>query len=215
MNATCLLRRRAALTVSTVTAALALTACGSAGIGRTETPGGAGASAEMTARHHNGTDVTFAQHMIMHHRMAIAMSDMAASHGASNQVKALAVKIKKAQQPEIETLSRWLRTWGQKPPQGMEMDHGKDSSPMAKMMHHMRMDDLDGASGKAFDTMFLNMMIMHHRGAVDMARMEQKEGAHEPARKLAGEIVTAQTAEIAQMEKMLAAAGSAALHSGK
>ncbi|MGW6940208.1 DUF6153 family protein [Streptomyces xanthophaeus] len=64
-------------------------------------------------------DVAFAQGMIPHHRQAVVMSDMARPHGASNAVKALAERIKKAQQPEIDAMADWLRAWGERGPSGM------------------------------------------------------------------------------------------------
>jgi len=100
-------------------------------------------------------------------------------------------------------MSAWLTAWGEKVPQGMDgMDHG-DASPMPGMMNDQQMDDMRGASGKAFDTMFLTMMIKHHEGAVEMAETEKKQGAYGPAKELADDIITAQKAEITQMRRML------------
>ncbi|MEU8433245.1 DUF305 domain-containing protein [Streptomyces sp. NPDC029216] len=214
MNAPRSLRRRAALTATVAAAALALTACGDdGGSGGTSTsPGTAAAAAatttpEAATGRHNRADVTFAQGMIPHHRQAVAMSAMAASHGASTEVKTLAENIKKAQDPEIETMSGWLRSWGEKVPEGMTTDngmgHGTDGTPMPGMMGDQRLDELDRKSGKAFDTMFLTMMIEHHKGAITMAETEKKDGAYDPAKQLADQIITTQTAEITKMEQML------------
>ncbi|MFI2372172.1 DUF305 domain-containing protein [Streptomyces sp. NPDC018833] len=209
MNATRPLRRRTALTVTAAAAALALTACGDNGGngGTPAAPTATATSAEAATGQHNQADVTFAQGMIPHHRQAVAMSAMAASHGASDEVKKLAENIKKAQDPEIETMAGWLKSWGEKVPQGMTMDedmgHDMDGSPMPGMMDDQRMDDLDKMSGKAFDTMFLTMMIEHHKGAIAMAETEKKDGAYEPAKQLADQIITTQKAEITQMETML------------
>lgn len=60
---------------------------------------------------------------------------------------------------------------------GMDgMDHG-DASSMPGVMNDQEMDDMRGASGKAFDTMFLTQMIRHHEGAVAMAETEKKARA--------------------------------------
>ena len=48
-------------------------------------------------------------------------------------------------------------------------------------------------------------MIQHHGGAIEMARTEQKKGEDEDVVAPAGDIAKAQTAEIAQMRKLLAA----------
>ncbi|WP_030587793.1 DUF305 domain-containing protein [Streptomyces anulatus] len=207
MNATPFrLRRRAALaTASTAVAALALTACGDDGnSSATSAPPPATASAPATVPtgEHNQADVTFAQGMIPHHRQAILMSEMAQTHAASDEVKALAAKIKKAQDPEIATMTGWLKAWGEKVPTGMDGMDGGDHDGSG-MMDDQRMDMLRGASGTAFDTMFLTMMIEHHEGAVEMAKTEKAEGAYGPAKTLADDIITAQTTEIAQMKTML------------
>jgi uncharacterized protein (DUF305 family) len=74
---------------------------------------------------------------------------------------------------------------------------------MGGMMTAEEMTELENASGKAFDTAFMELMIKHHEGAVDMAETEQADGAHGPATRMAGEIITSQSAEIEQMNKLL------------
>ncbi|WP_086711380.1 DUF305 domain-containing protein [Streptomyces antimycoticus] len=195
--------RRTAVAAATVVTALVLAACGSDGSSSADTPTPTtSARASAPAGRHNQADVTFAQQMIPHHRQAIAMADMAEEHASSNQVKAFARKIQKEQKPEIQTMTTWLKAWGEQVPHGMEgMDH--NASAMPGMMNDHDMHQLKGASGGAFDTMFLTMMIKHHQGAIDMAKTEQQHGAYGPAKKLAASIVTTQTTEITQMRTML------------
>ncbi|MFI6010104.1 DUF305 domain-containing protein [Streptomyces sp. NPDC051243] len=202
------LARRAGLVATAVTAALVLAACGSdngsdTGSGA-QTP--ASASAEDTAGAHNDQDVSFAQEMIPHHQQAIQMAKMASAQASSAEVKDLASRIEKAQDPEIETMSGWLESWGEDVPSSMPgMDHGghSGSSDMPGMMDTEDMDELMDASGKDFDTMFLTMMVEHHEGAVEMATTEKDKGQYGPAKKLADDIITAQTAEIEEMNKLL------------
>ncbi|MFE1255820.1 DUF305 domain-containing protein [Streptomyces fungicidicus] len=208
MTSTRTLIRRAALGTTAVAAALVLAACGSDN--GSDTGSGAqtsaSAGAEDTAGAHNDQDVSFAQGMIPHHQQAIQMSKMAASQASSTEVKDLAARIEKAQDPEIETMSGWLESWGEDVPSSMPgMDHGghSGSSDMPGMMDTEDMDELMKASGKGFDTMFLTMMVEHHEGAVEMATTEKDKGRYGPAKKLAGEIITAQNAEIEEMNKLL------------
>ncbi|MFZ3471806.1 DUF305 domain-containing protein [Streptomyces sp. 4.24] len=208
MNTNRSLPHRAALAATAVAAGLVLAACGSDNSTNTAgtTPATTTAPASTEADRHNQADVTFAQGMIPHHRQAILMSDMVATHGASADVKTLAEKIKKAQAPEIETMSGWLKAWGEKVPTGTGMDgmgHGDGGSGMPGMMDDQDMNGLDNARGNAFDTMFLTMMIEHHEGAIDTAKTEKQQGAYTPAKALADDIITSQTAEIAQMRTML------------
>ncbi|ARZ66720.1 copper resistance protein [Streptomyces albireticuli] len=74
---------------------------------------------------------------------------------------------------------------------------------MPGMMDDQQMNSLKGMTGTAFDKMFLTMMIEHHEGAISMANTEKRRGSYAPAKELADSIVTSQTAEIAQMRKML------------
>ncbi|MEU7240222.1 DUF305 domain-containing protein [Streptomyces sparsogenes] len=203
MNISRSLPRRAAMTAATVAGALTLAACGSDGSSSASTPTPtptASAPASAPAGRHNQADVTFAQQMIPHHRQAIAMADMAEEHASSSQVKAFAQKIQKEQKPEIQTMTGWLKAWGERVPHGME---GMGHNAMPGMMSDHDMHQMKSASGNAFDTMFLTMMIKHHQGAIDMAKTEKQHGAYGPAKKMAAGIVTTQTAEITQMRTML------------
>ncbi|MFP8886408.1 MULTISPECIES: DUF305 domain-containing protein [Streptomyces] len=203
--------RRAALAVAAATAAAVLAACGSqesspAGRGAHDDKPAAGSSAP--AGSHNAADVSFAQGMIPHHRQAVVMAEMAETRAASQKVKDLAAEIRKAQDPEIETMSGWLESWGEQVPpktEGMDgMDHsGHDSHGMSGMMTPEEMADLEKSSGGAFDTAFLEMMIEHHKGAVTMAEEQKENGSYGPAKAMADDIITAQNAEIETMEELL------------
>ncbi|MEU1510896.1 DUF305 domain-containing protein [Streptomyces sp. NPDC005811] len=200
--------RRAALAAVTVSAALLLTACGGDG---ESASAGSSASAAASGGAHNAQDVTFAQGMIPHHRQALEMAGLAADRASSAQVKDLAARIEKAQDPEIEKMSGWLKAWGEDvPEEGASaddsmpgMDHS-GSGGMAGMMDDAGMKTLEKASGAAFDTAFLTLMVEHHEGAVAMAGTERDKGRYQAAKDTAGDIVTGQTAEIAEMKGLLA-----------
>jgi uncharacterized protein (DUF305 family) len=205
------LTRRAAVSAASVAAALVLAACGGNGDSGSDNPSAAPASASagVAAGAHNAQDVSFAQGMIPHHRQALEMARLAAGRASSAQVKGLASRIEKAQEPEIRTMSDWLTSWGEDVPDASAdaadsmpgMDHS--ASGMPGMMGGSDMAALKKASGKAFDAMFLAMMVEHHQGAVVMADAENDKGEYAPAMSLAGDIVTAQTAEITEMNKLL------------
>ncbi|SEF15292.1 DUF305 domain-containing protein [Streptomyces sp. Ag109_O5-10] len=198
-------RTRAVLVALTVTAALALTACGSGDDGADAThashSAAAGATASATAGAHNAQDVSFAQSMIPHHQQALEMAGLAVDRGSSAQVRGLAARIEKAQDPEIRTMTGWLKAWGEDVPMA-GMDHSGHAG-MAGMMSDKDMTMLKQARGTDFDSMFLTMMVEHHRGAVEMAGTEKAKGAYGPATSMADAIVTAQNAEIKEMNKLL------------
>lgn len=147
---------------------------------------------------HGPADVAFAQGMIPHHRQAVTMSQLADTRAASPEVRALADRIEGEQAPEIDRLTAMLTAWGAPADQPMAM------SGMSGMMGPQEMAGLAALSGPAFDRAFLTMMIAHHTGAVQMAQTELAQGTNPQARELAQAIITAQQAEIAEMQRLLA-----------
>lgn len=202
--------RRTALVAAAGAASLVLAACGSSGDSSTGHEGhGSTSSASPSAatsqgRHnaqHNAADVAFAKGMVPHHRQAVEMAGLAPTRAESPEVKKLADAIKKAQGPEIETLSTWLTSWGEQVPAEGAMDHSMHGT--GGMMMPEDMDSLKKASGKAFDTAFLKMMIKHHEGAVEMAKAEKSDGTFPEAKTMATAIITSQTGEITRMNDLL------------
>lgn len=199
--------RTRALTGALTAAAAALVLAGCGGgveSGPAPAPAQPGASQQ-----HNQADMTFAQGMIPHHAQAIEMAQLAEDRAQSEEVKTLARKIADKQRPEIETMTRWLEQWGtQVPPTEMPgMDHGGMGGMgggMQGMMTPEQMQQLEQASGPAFDRMFLQMMTEHHRGAIAAAETEVRDGQYLPATQLARQIINDQQAEIQQMQELLA-----------
>lgn len=160
--------------------------------------GGDTATTSAPASDFNSADVAFAQGMIPHHQQAVEMAALAETNASSQEVKDLAMQIREAQDPEIEQMTAWLTEWDQ--PTEMA---GMDSMAMDGMMTDSQMSDLETASGTEFDTMFLEMMIEHHQGAITMAKTEISDGKNPDAIALAKDIVTAQQAEIQTMQDLL------------
>lgn len=200
MNRT--LVRRILLPV-TVTAVLTLAACGGDDMGGMGHDSGSDAQSTQTgsssAGVFNDADVSFAQNMIVHHQQAVEMADLAATRAANAGVKTIATQIKAAQQPEIDKMTGWLTAWGQPAtPAG-----GHDGHSMPGMMSTQDMDKLKAASGAAFDRQFAQMMIDHHKGAIEMAKEVQTKGTNPDVKKLAADIEKTQQAEIGSLQKFL------------
>lgn len=189
-----------ALTAVPLAAALALAGC--AADGNRSMPGmdhDAGMSSSPSADvegEFNSADAMFAMMMIPHHEQAVEMSDMLLGKtGVDEEVLQLAQQIKDAQAPEIELMQSWLDAWGMPAPDGMEHGDG--------MMSADDMTALESAEGPEASRLFLEQMIVHHEGAIDMAETELDDGVNPDALELAQAIVDAQTAEIATMEDLL------------
>lgn len=187
-----------------------VTACGD------DTPDSA-SQTEVSTTEHNDADVAFASDMITHHAQALSMVDLTLDRDLDPEVQALAEDIRDAQGPEIETMADWLTQWGEDVPATMR-DHvnsGHDMGDMSDTMDDMGHDDMPGmmtsedmealenASDAEFQDMWLEMMIEHHEGAIEMAETEQEDGQFNDAVDLAGQIIDAQQQEIDTMQGLL------------
>lgn len=204
-------RKTTLLAGALLAGALALTAC-SDDSGASHMDSMESGSAESTSTSasenaaFNDADVTFAQGMIPHHQQAIEMAQMASERAQDSRVLDLASRIEAAQQPEIATLTGWLKEWGAEDDGMGGMDHG-GMDHGGGMMSEEDMNALMAASGAEFDRLFLEQMIEHHTGAVEMATTEAGEGQNTEALAMANNIRDTQNAEIAEMRQLLTELG--------
>ena len=175
---------------------------------------------------HNAADVAFVTGMIPHHQEAVEMSDLVLaqpdpSPGSDEAVRAIARQVRDAQAPEIEQMKTWLKDWGMggdtvTDDGGGEMDgHDMDGgdmdgadmggAAMNGMLTESQMNELSQATGAELDQLYLELMIIHHEGAIGMAQTELKEGKNPAALKLAQGVIDTQQAEIKQMQTLLTA----------
>ena len=94
-------------------------------------------------------------------------------------------------------MSDWLKAWNESAT--MASDHTMDG-----MMGVDDLKQLDSAQGTEAARLFLKQMVAHHEGAVMMAQTEMSQGKNADAIKLSKNIVTAQEAEIKEMQDLLA-----------
>ncbi|WP_165068882.1 DUF305 domain-containing protein [Marisediminicola senii] len=179
--------------VGVLAASLTLSACSPA-----EGDSDAGTSSSSTEAF-NDQDVMFARMMVPHHEQAVEMSDMIlAKDGVDPDVTEIAQQIRDAQQPEIEQMEGWLDDWDSSMDMG-DMDHGMDG-----MMSDDDMGELDAAPADTASALFLEQMIEHHEGAIDMAQDELDDGEYPDALQLAETITETQQSEIERMQELLA-----------
>lgn len=169
----------------------------------TATPGGTAAESQMPGGGHSNEDTEFAQMMIEHHVGAIEMADLALERATTPEVRDLATRIRAAQGPEIDRMTTWLDGKGEPTDSGnmTGMDHG--SMEMEGLDQTEAIGELEQATGAEFDRRFLQLMIAHHAGALEMAHTQLDDGVNTEMRDLAQTIVDAQEAEIAEMEALL------------
>jgi len=199
------MNKKIPLVVSTgvLTLALALTGCAD----NSTAPSGQTTSSPQSssASTANEADEMFVTMMIPHHEQAIDMADiLLTKDGADPRVVELAEQIKAAQGPEIDTMLGWLEAWGvDYDPDSMGgMDHGSMGGDDS-MMSEEDMTLLKDAGAADASRLFLEQMIVHHEGAVDMAQTALDDAQNPNVLDLAQQVIDDQTAEIATMQELL------------
>jgi uncharacterized protein (DUF305 family) len=141
---------------------------------------------------YSADDIAFAEMMIPHHEQAVEMSELALLNTSNPEILELAQQIKAAQGPEIELMKSWT---------------GVDASAhaghtMEGMLSDGEISSLRDAQDKEFDALFLEGMIKHHEGAIEMAQAtlsSENQGVAE----LSASIIEAQKLEISKMKEIL------------
>jgi uncharacterized protein (DUF305 family) len=84
----------------------------------------------------------------------------------------------------------------------VEKPHPEAAMSMENIMVSMNAG-LEGTSGDNFDRAFLTEMTLHHRGAIQMAKLALENAKHDEVKQMAATIIAAQDAEIEQMQAWL------------
>jgi len=140
-------------------------------------------------------ELMFAQMMIPHHSQAVTMSELALANSTNPEILSLATAIRDAQAPEIMQMQSWL---DQSDYSGTHAGH----MDMGGMLSDEELAELSTAKGSTFDRLFLQGMIAHHEGAIDMLSMI-KNSTNSEVKKLSADILTSQSAEIETMKALL------------
>ncbi|MFL5910136.1 MAG: DUF305 domain-containing protein [Gaiellaceae bacterium] len=183
--------------------AVALLAAGAAlavatGIGSSRAPGEA------------SVDAGFARDMSSHHAQAVQMAQVVRDRGTDPEVRLVAYDIETQQLNQIGQMRGWLQTWGltgqsDVPPMAW-MAGGHSRQPgelMPGMATTVELTRLHPLTGRALDVYFLQLMIRHHRGGLEMAQDAAAHASQPYVRDLATKIAQAQQAEVVTMEQML------------
>lgn len=133
----------------------------------------------------------FIEGMIPHHQEAVdTATEVIERGGTTPEIKQLVLNIVVAQKAEIAEMKQWYQDW-----------YGEAYANNGEYMPMMR--ELEDLSGADIDRVFLEDMIGHHMGAIMMAHSVQPYVEHNEIAELTQNIVSSQSAEIAQMRQML------------
>ena len=150
------------------------------------------ATATQSNSEYSSDDIAFAEQMIPHHEQAIEMAEIALINTTNPEVLQLAQEIKNAQSPEIELMKNWTGVKA-----STHAGHAMDG-----MLSESQLSELRQAKGKEFDLLFLQGMIKHHEGAIEMAQ-EVANSMNKDVANLSAAIIQAQQLEIAKMNELL------------
>ena len=125
-------------------------------------------------------DVKFLQGMIVHHEQAILMSSMAGKRTNNKTIVNLANRIDASQEDEINFMESWLKDRDESVPEAESHHMMKDNDKAHHNMHmHLNMvgmasqeqlKKLEDSNSTSFDRLFLQLMIAHHDGALEMVK---------------------------------------------
>lgn len=139
-------------------------------------------------------DLQFIDTMTKHHQTAVMMSEMAVQKAADAKVKAFARRVVSDQKKDIERLGTWRGQWYPNAADAHNMQ-----LPGALAMN-MDMSHMQTTTGHDFDTMFVDMMIPHHKGALEMSRDALQKAQRQELKDFAQETIDKQEKEIAELE---------------
>lgn len=156
--------------------------------------------------------VTFARDMTAHHNQAVEISAILRDRTTDAEMRQVLIDVILTQQAQIGQMQGWLQVWGlpysgaQAPMTGM-MEHNGETMPMTPAMMGMAsQEDVNALSALPVpeaEIKFLQVMIKHHQGGVQMAEDVLKHSSRPEVLRLANSIITAQTSEIAYMQDQL------------
>lgn len=151
----------------------------------------------------NPTDRAFIAAMVPHHVSALEMAAIAKTEATSAFVKKLAASITRSQTAEIAQMN------------GIDAGLAESGVTVGNLQmnnHEMGMnmtaEELRGA--KPFDKKFIELMVPHHQGAVEMSKVQLSDGKYPELKALAQTIIRDQQKEIAAMRDHIAADGGGA-----
>ena len=166
-------------------------------------------TAALTGDVYSDLDASFATDMIQHHAQALALVDTTRGRDLSPELGQLADGILAGHTAEIEQLTSWLQDW-QVPRPATVRDHASEhgahsdaGSHLPGMVSETALTELTALTDQEFQQRWLELMIEHHKAAIELVQDEQEAGRFAPAVELADRVETGQRAQLRTMEDLL------------
>lgn len=191
--------RHSRIYLSALVMAVGLSACGFEFSGEAAEDGTTSSIADAGF---NDRDVLYAQLMLPHSRQAVDLANLAleTATGASDAVKVVATRIKIEHASEIERMTLLLRGWKRPLTYGPTLD---GVQLRTGILTDKQVDYITSLRNSAFNNEYMESMISHHEGSIDMARVLLLKGRNASLRTLANSVITNRQATIDQMNDLL------------
>ena len=163
-------------------------------------------ASDLAALSYSLGDIQFLRGMIPHHSQAKEMSALAQDRTNNTIVLAVAARITLSQDDEISMMQGWLVDQGLDAP-SEDVHHQPGFERMKGMLSDEQMEELAASSGPEFNRLYLEYMIDHHQGALDMVEMllDQRGSVQDPLLyEFTSDLTSDQTSEIERMDLLLA-----------
>ncbi|OLF08072.1 hypothetical protein BLA60_24710 [Actinophytocola xinjiangensis] len=176
----------------------------------------------------DSVDVGFAQDMRVHHLQAVTMAGIERDRTDDGELRRLAFDIESTQLAQASEMAGWLTVWGRQSlpdpgaghmewmSQGGTHEHtdalGQTTTGAVDRMPGMatsqELDQLRAATGRELDVLFLQLMLRHHQGGLQMAEYGAQHASAGYVRNLAKKIVSSQVSEVNLLTDMLTRRGA-------
>ena len=158
-------------------------------------------AADLASIQFTETDVRFMQGMISHHAQALEMTVLVETRSNREAMHLLSQRIELSQEDEIAMMQDWLRD-RDLDVRGVEDHHAPGFLLMPGMLTAEELEQLEQAEGFEFGSLFLELMIKHHEGALTMVEnlLDQRGSAQDSVLfAFTSDITSDQSSEIERM----------------
>ncbi len=150
----------------------------------------------------DSAEVNFARDMAVHHAQAVEMAERVRKRTDDPDLALIATDIALTQQSQIGRFAGWIEQWGllpSKPNSGSMAGHNM----MPGMASNSDVASIETLPIADAERTFLQLMIKHHQGGVDMATEALPNLSRPEVKRIAQSIITSQTSEIRALTELL------------
>jgi uncharacterized protein (DUF305 family) len=146
----------------------------------------------------NNADIAFAQNMSEHHNQAVEMSFVVLANSENSDLKGLAYDIINTQSTQRGMMMAWLQDWDKS--LNSDLDHTQMKA--MGMASKVEMERLYELGANELDVLFVELMIQHHMGGIEMAETYTQVGKYELLVDLAESMVAGQKGEVKYLNSL-------------